>query len=79
MSNLDAARSGDQRKALEVLRDTLAAHLDTTAKQIHAQLAAQYRATLADLAALEAEAEAGEDEVGARRAAKDNTFNASAI
>jgi hypothetical protein len=52
VNNRDAARSGDLRKALEALRDTLAEMLDTTEAQIHAQLAAQYRATLADLAAL---------------------------
>lgn len=51
--NLEAARSGDRRRALEALRDTLADLLDTTESQVHAQLAAQYRATLADLAALE--------------------------
>jgi hypothetical protein len=51
-SNVEAAATGNQRKALEVLRDTLAAQLDTTDAAIHAQLAAQYRATLADLAAL---------------------------
>lgn len=48
-SNLEAAQSGDRRKALLVLRDTLANQLDTTNAQIHAQLAAQYRATLAEL------------------------------
>lgn len=51
-TNLDAARSGDQLKALETLRDTLAAQLDTTESAIHAQLAAQYRATLEAIAAL---------------------------
>jgi hypothetical protein len=51
-SNLEAATSGDHRKALEVLRDTLAAQLDTTESNTHAQLAAQYRATLDALAAL---------------------------
>jgi hypothetical protein len=53
--NLIAAQSGDRRAALLALRDTLAGLLDTTDKQIHAQLAAQYRATLADLAALKPE------------------------
>jgi hypothetical protein len=53
-SNLAAARSGDYRKALETLRDTLAAQLDETEKATHAQLASQYRATLAELAALPA-------------------------
>jgi uncharacterized protein (DUF2267 family) len=52
MNNREAAQSGDRRKALEVLRDTLAEMLDTTEAQIHAQLAAQYRATLSELAAL---------------------------
>ena len=56
--NLDAARTGDRRQALEVLRDTLAAQLDTTESAIHAQLAAQYRATLAELDELSA----GEEE-----------------
>ena len=51
-TNLVAARTGDLRLALETLRDTLAEMLDTTDKQIHAQLAAQYRATLADIEAL---------------------------
>ena len=51
-SNAEAAKSGNQRLALEVLRDTLALQLDTTEAAIHAQLAAQYRATLAELAAL---------------------------
>lgn len=52
MQNLKAAQSGDLRRALEELRDTLAEQLDKTEAQIHAQLSAQYRATLAELAAL---------------------------
>jgi hypothetical protein len=52
MDNREAAATGDQRLALETLRDTLAAQLDLTTAHIHAQLAAQYRATLAELAAL---------------------------
>jgi len=52
--NRQAAKSGDRRKALEVLRDTLAEQLDVTEAQIHAQLAAQYRATLAELDAMPA-------------------------
>ncbi len=51
-SNLEAARSGDPKAALEKLRDTLADQLDTTDTNVHAQLAAQYRATIADLQAL---------------------------
>jgi hypothetical protein len=71
-SNLAAARSGDRRAALEALRDTLASLLDTSEAQVHAQLAAQYRATLADLAALTPSAsKGGVDELKSRRASKD--------
>ena len=48
MNNREAAKAG-HREALIALRDTLAEKLDTTEAQIHAQLAAQYRATLAEL------------------------------
>ena len=51
--NLTAARSGDRRAALEALRDTLAGLLDTTESQVHAQLSAQYRATLLELAEID--------------------------
>lgn len=69
-SNLEAARSGDQRQALEVLRDTLAAQLDTTESAIHAQLAAQYRATLDALAQLaEPEGKSASDRLRERIAA----------
>ena len=51
-SNAAAAATGDLRAALETLRNTLAELLDSTEANVHAQLAAQYRATLADLAAL---------------------------
>lgn len=53
MSNLDSAKSGNRLDALRSLRDTLAEVLDTTEAQIHAQLAAQYRSTLSDIAELE--------------------------
>ncbi len=71
-SNLAAATSGDTRKALEALRDTLASLLDSTEAQVHAQLAAQYRATLADLAALDdsAKPKGLRDELKAKRDAK---------
>lgn len=52
--NLQAAQTGDRREALVALRDTLATMLDQTEAQIHAQLAAQYRATLAEIAEIEA-------------------------
>ena len=54
LSNLEAARTS-RRAALEELRDTLAEQLDTATTNVHAQLAAQYRATLADIAALDEE------------------------
>jgi uncharacterized protein (DUF2267 family) len=52
-NNLTAAQSGDRREALVALRDTLATMLDQTEAQIHAQLAAQYRATLAEIAEID--------------------------
>lgn len=73
MNNREAAASGDRRKALEVLRDTLAEMLDTTEAQIHAQLAAQYRATLAELAALPADEGKSASERLAERIAAANT------
>jgi hypothetical protein len=49
--------------------------LDTTEAQIHAQLAAQYRATLADIAALDSAQPPAEvsplDEITARRKGRD--------
>lgn len=48
--NLEAAQSGDRLEALMVLRDTLAEMLDTSEAQVHAQLAAQYRAVLSEIA-----------------------------
>lgn len=74
-TNLAAARSGDQRRALEVLRDTLAAQLDTTESAIHAQLAAQYRATLDALAQL---AEPEEESASARLAKRIAAANSAA-
>lgn len=49
---LEAAQSGDTRRALETLRDELASAFDLAPPTVCAQIAAQYRATLADLAAL---------------------------
>lgn len=70
MTNTEAARTGDRRTALEQLRDTLAEKLDTTESQVHAQLAAQYRATLAELDELNGAAvkpKVGVDELKRRR------------
>ena len=44
--------SGDHRRALEALRDRLAADLDVAPPTVSAQLAAQLRATLAEIAGL---------------------------
>ena len=71
--NLTAARSGDRLKALEELRDTLAEQIDTTESNVHAQLAAQYRATLAEIAEIRGEAKPKGttiDELRNRRQAK---------
>lgn len=56
-TNLEAAQTGDRRKALEHARDTAAAALDAAAQRgdgTVAQLLAQYRATLAELDELSA-------------------------
>lgn len=83
-SNLEAAKSGDHLKALEATRDTLAEALDAAMESgagTVAQIAAQLRATLAEVASLKAKGTKGqvEDEVAKRRAARDDTFDASAI
>ena len=74
--NLEAARSGDRRRALEQVRDTLAAAIDGAVDRgdgTVAQLVAQYRATLDQLSALgEPERKATVlDELTARRKARD--------
>ena len=50
MSNLEAAQSGDRRKALVTLVETLAAAMDSAEPNVQAQIAAQYRAALKELA-----------------------------
>lgn len=68
MSNLEAARTNDRRRALEQLRDTLAAALDSAEPNVQAQLAAQYRAALAELAGLPDTGRVSKrDELAARR------------
>lgn len=52
MSVLDAAQSGDRRKVLEAMRDTLAAALDSADPAVQAQLSGQLRQVLKDLAEL---------------------------
>lgn len=70
-TNLAAAQSGDRRAALVALRDTLARSMDECDANMHAQLAGQYRATLAELAALPAaEVVSKRDELRARRDAR---------
>lgn len=49
MAMLDAAKSGDRRKALEALRDELAAALEQADVAVKAQLAGQLRAALKEL------------------------------
>lgn len=82
MKNVESAQSGDTRRALECLRDTLAEQIDTTEANVHAQLAAQYRATLLAIEELgKPEGQkGGVDELKQRRAAKDrrSTTDASA-
>lgn len=49
MAMLDAAKSGDRRRALEALRDELAAALEHADVAVKAQLAGQLRAALKEL------------------------------
>jgi glycine cleavage system regulatory protein len=79
--NLTAAQSGDRKQALEVLRDTLAAQIDTTEANVHAQLSAQYRATLAELAEIAGtltKPKGSIDELKSRREDRRTTSDASA-
>jgi hypothetical protein len=52
MSALEAAQTGDRRKALEAMRDILAAAMDSADPAVQAQLSGQLRAVLKDLADL---------------------------
>lgn len=70
-TNLEAAQSGERRDALVALRDDLAAALDAAEPNVKAQLAAQYRAVLSELAALPDETKVSKrDELAARRAGR---------
>ena len=73
-SNLSAAQSNNRREALVALRDTLASLLDTTESQVHAQLSAQYRGTLAEIAEIDAASgekpKGGVDELKSKRDAR---------
>ena len=66
--------SGDQRRALEALRDRLASEIDRADEKgvaVLAQIAAQLRAVLKELAGLpEAKAVSKADELAARRKAR---------
>ena len=68
---LPVAQTGDRRKTLEALRDKLASELDDTDKQVHAQLSAQLRGTLAEIAEIDAangvKPKGGVDELKAKR------------
>ena len=72
MSNLEAARSDDRRLALVALRDSLAADLDEAPCTVRAQIAAQYRACLSEIAALQdgLEVVSKHDELKRRREAR---------
>ena len=66
-----AAASGDQRAALEAIRDQLAGQMERCEPAVAAQIAGQLRATLKDLAALPLVAEGSKtDEVRARSEAR---------
>lgn len=77
-TNLEAAQSGDRRVALEKARDTAAAAIDAAVARgdgTVAQLIAQYRATLADIAQL---GEAQEESASVRLAKRIAAANSAA-
>jgi hypothetical protein len=76
-ANLTAAQSGDHRKALVALRDNLASALDAADPNVKAQLAAQYRAVLNELAALPDETKVSiRDDLAGRRADRQSAATA---
>ena len=52
--NVEAAVTGSTREALEALRNTLAAAIDTCSMNMLPQIAGQYRNVLSDIADLDA-------------------------
>jgi hypothetical protein len=67
-SAADAIKSGDRRRGLEALRDTLADHLLLAQPNVVAQIAGRLQAVLSELASLpQAEAVSRIDEVRQRR------------
>lgn len=63
--------SGDRRRALEALRDRLAADLDVAPVTVAAQIAGQLRAVLADIAGLPGVVErSASDDLAKRRKAR---------
>ena len=74
MSILEAAQSGDRHATLVALRDKLASELDDTESQVHAQLSAQLRGTLAEIAEIDAASgekpKGGVDELKSKRDAR---------
>ena len=77
MTNSEAAATNDRRAALVELRTTLARQLDETTSNVHAQLSAQYRATLADIAEIDEAAKLeGEDADGGSTSTQDEAYSA---
>jgi hypothetical protein len=66
----DALKSDDHRAALEELRDLLADSLRSADDNVRAQIAAQYRNTIAELAALPNREKSEADELVERRKAR---------
>lgn len=80
-TNAEAAATGELRKALEALRDTLAGDLDACESNVRAQIASQYRQVLADIAALppvDGVAKSKRDELKERRERNHGTAPAGA-
>jgi hypothetical protein len=66
----EKVKSGDQRTALEAMRDRLAEDMDGAGQNVVAQIAAQLRAVLTELAALPAVERTEVDDLIERRKAR---------
>lgn len=70
-TNAESAATDDRRVALVTLRDSLASAMDECTTNVLAQIAAQYRATLVELAEMAPDVVVSKaDELKARRASR---------
>jgi hypothetical protein len=72
MGFVDEVASGDERRALEAMRDALAAHMEQADSNVVAQVAARLQAVVKRLAELGSQPTEGSatDEIARKRAAR---------